>query len=102
MNAQPSQYLDSAKYGEIADKHNALNQDVDKITGQSLEEKESSHELFQIMRLVLKWAHGHRFAIIAGLFGAHLLLSIFHDLGVNTSALTPVLSHAFQIILFGN
>lgn len=52
----------------VAKKHNALvaganevKTEIDKLTGQTPEEKEEVHDLFQKIRKLIKWAHSKRF-----------------------------------------
>lgn len=49
------------KYNALVAGVNEVKTEMDKLTGNTLEEKEEVHDLFQKIRTLIKWAHSKRF-----------------------------------------
>lgn len=94
----PSQYVDISKFPEnekphiieLALRHNALNEDVDKISGSTPEEKTEFHSFTKRFRVLWHFIQTKGFiALIVGWF----ITTILKNLGVPVTQVTPFITH---------
>ncbi len=102
----PSQFIDSAAFPQdesthildMANKHNALNADVDRISGATADEKEETHMMFEkIRKLNHRW-QTRRFGISLLTLEVGFIMFILDKLGLNTRLLIPDLVRLLQIL----
>lgn len=101
-----SQYVDLSKFPddekpyliELAIAHNALCEDVDKISGSTLEEKNEMHAAFGKLRSFIHRLHARRFSISLLTLEVGFIMFILDKLGLNTRNLIPDLIQLMQIL----
>ncbi|HEY9745586.1 MAG TPA: hypothetical protein V6C99_05160 [Oculatellaceae cyanobacterium] len=99
MVEKPSQYIDISKFPDdekphiigLALAHNALCEDVDRISGATAEEKMEMHAIFGKIRVLLRHLHGRRFSISLLTLEVGFIIFILDRLGVDTRTLIPEL-----------
>jgi len=104
---KPSQFVDISKFPpderphilELAEKHNALSVDVDKISGVTAEEKADMHNLFALVRTVLVKAHSKRANIFLATAQAWVVVYILKAVGVDIARFGPVINRLLDTIL---
>ena len=101
-----SQYVDLSKFPddekpyliELAIAHNALCEDVDKISGSTPEEKMEMHAVFGKLRTLLHRLHAKRFSISLLTLEVGFVMFILDRLGLNTRSLIPDLIQLMQVL----
>lgn len=94
---KPSQWVDISKFPpderphiiELAEKHNALSEDVDKISGSTPEQKADMHHLFEVVRGGFHYLHTKRFNIGLLTLQMGAVVFILDKLGVDIKSLAP-------------
>lgn len=87
----PSQWVDISKFPPderphiilLAEKHNALAEDIDKISGDTPEQKAAMHHFFDLVRRGLNYIHTKRFNISLLTFQVGVVVFILDKLGVD-------------------
>jgi len=87
---------------DLTEKHNALNLDVDNISGVTLEEKMESWEAFRMGRLIIHWFHKKRFHIVFFTTQLWLTLNILEHFGIKTEGFAFFMQKIIQEMLPGN
>jgi hypothetical protein len=101
-----SQYVDLSKFPdnekthllELAIAHNALCEDVDRISGATPEEKIEMHAVFAKLRLLIHQLHAKRFSISLFTLEIGFIMFILEKLGLNTRSLIPDLIQWVEIL----
>lgn len=103
---RPSQYVDISTFppGEqahiidLAKRHNALAEDVDAISGNTLEEKIEMHEIFAQIRKWVHYLHERRFSISLLTLEVGFIIFILDRLGIDTRTFIPDFIHVMQAL----
>jgi hypothetical protein len=104
--AQPTQYVDISRFPpderphiiDLAQKHNALSEDVDKVSGTTPEEKKEMHMAYEKFRKLVRCLHAKRFSISLLTLELGFIMFILDKLGLNTRNIIPDLIQLIQIL----
>jgi len=90
----------------IAEKHNALvagasdiKQELDKITGQTPEEKAEMHTAFGKLKVLVHWVHAKKMDGTLALVAIYMLTSIGMSLGFNLTIVASFVQGLVHLIL---
>lgn len=103
---QPTQYVDISRFPpderphiiDLAQKHNALSEDVDKVSGATPEEKREMHIAYEKIRRLVHQFHARRFSISLLTLELGFIMFILDRLGLNTRAIIPDLIQLIQVL----
>lgn len=84
---------------ELGEKHNLLTEDVNEVTGKTVEHKTAMHAFFKLISKPILFMHGNRFNafILSGQFA--VVLWIFEVLGVDTKRFGPLINHILDLLI---